>query len=398
MKLADGTGTLDEIGTLDHSVGSEYWIVGPPGTGKTTSLAGLIERDANRFGPDGLLVTSFSRTAAAELVKCHLPISPDRVGTLHAHCFAALGSPAIAKAHVQDWNRANPKLALTPTKSYGRLHGEDESLDEFSPHERSGDLLLQELNRLRGEMVEPMFWPPRVSEFARKWTAHKRAGGLLDFTDLIEICCHNFLAAPGNPKVIFADESQDLNRMQLTLLRQWGRRTDHSVFAFDDDQTIFTFCGASPEAVLNPDIPGTHKVILTQSHRVPQTVHELADCLIRKVTRKQQKVYRPRPAQGNVVRFTSSGYKSPEYSILSTAKKHLEEGKTTMFLASSGLHAPATFGRAAQERDSVSQPLSEVEWLLESTALRVRRLGGTSDPCPTRPASCLGWEESPLGG
>jgi DNA helicase-2/ATP-dependent DNA helicase PcrA len=336
MTITDGaTGTLEGIGLQDHSIGSEYRIFGPPGTGKTTSLGDVIKRDARKYGPDALLVTSFSRTAATELVNCQLPINPDRVGTLHSHCFTALGSPAIAEVHAREWNRTNPALALTPIKDQRRLHGEEGIGDEDITPTGGGDALLQAVNRYRGLMVEPMYWPARVREFESKWLKYKRATGLLDFCDLIETCLNDVLLAPGNPSVIFADEAQDLNRMQLNLLRKWGQRADYFVLAFDDDQTIFTFVGASPDAILDPELPESHKVILSQSHRVPRAVHRLADGLIRQVTRRQSKVYRPRPEEGRVVRFSAGGYKSPEYFILSTATKHLEQGKTIMFLASS---------------------------------------------------------------
>ena len=83
--------------------------------------------------------------------------------------------------------------------------------------------------------------------------------------------------APGNPSVIFADEAQDLNVMQLRLVRKWGDRAQYSVLAFDDDQTIHSFLGASPEAILNADVPDDRKVILRQSHRVPQAVHQVCE-------------------------------------------------------------------------------------------------------------------------
>ena len=35
------TGTLDGIGRMDHTITSEYRILGPPGTGKTTSTGKL---------------------------------------------------------------------------------------------------------------------------------------------------------------------------------------------------------------------------------------------------------------------------------------------------------------------------------------------------------------------
>ena len=89
---------------------------------------------------------------------------------------------------------------------------------------------------------------------------------LLDFTDLIEVCLRDMTVAPGNPSVIFADEAQDLNPMQLSLVRKWGEQAEYFILAGDDDQTVFWFRGASPDAILDPDIPEDHKIILKQSY------------------------------------------------------------------------------------------------------------------------------------
>ena len=173
-----------------------------------------------------------------------------------------------------------------------------------------------------------------VRQFAAKWKEHKKSLGLLDFCDLIDVCLRDVSVAPGLPAVIFADEAQDLNRMQLTLIRKWGGHTDYFILAGDDDQTIYAWTGASPDAILDPDIPHDHKIILKQSYRVPRSVHRLADGLIRQVTRRQEKTYLPRAAEGEVFRLSHGTYKSPEYFILKSAMEHLERGKTVMFLAS----------------------------------------------------------------
>ncbi|MBI4479391.1 MAG: ATP-dependent helicase [Acidobacteria bacterium] len=326
------SGTLEGIGQQDHSATSEYRIFGPPGTGKTTNLTRQIRRAVERFGADSVLVTSFSRAAAAELAGRDLPISPDRIGTLHSHCYHALGAPEIAETHVGEWNRDNPHLAITPAKKQSRLHGE-ESMEDDSDTDKAGDQWLQQLNRYRGLMLPPEAWPTAVREFSARWKQYKDSLGLLDFCDLIEVALHEVPAAPRRPSVIFADEAQDLNRLQLTLIRKWGEQASYFIVAADDDQTIFSWVGASPDAVLDPEIPEDHKIILQQSYRVPRAVHALADGLIRQVTRRQEKVYRPRSAEGEVVRLSRGGYKSPEYFILKTATEHLERGKSILFIA-----------------------------------------------------------------
>ncbi len=330
MHSEEAMSGLTKIGRADHSRTSEYVIFGPPGTGKTTALADLIRRAVEEHGPDRILVTSFSRSAAAELAGRYLPLGSRQIGTLHSYCWRALGRPLIAEAHVADWNRCNLQSKLTPANAQGQLDGEQSVEDDNTGN--LGDVTLQRLNRCRGKMLEARTWPADVREFWTRWERYKNAGNFLDFCDLIENCLHEIAEAPNSPAVIFADEAQDLNPMQLALVRKWGRRANYFVLAMDDDQTIYSFAGASPDAILNSLIPEDHRFFLQQSHRVPREVHRFADTLIRRVSRRQEKFYLPRPASGAVHRL-SVGYKTPDYTILSSTMKHLEHGKTVMFLS-----------------------------------------------------------------
>jgi DNA helicase-2/ATP-dependent DNA helicase PcrA len=332
MHTEHATGTLQDIGSRDHSVTSEYRIFGPPGTGKTTNLSRQIRRAVERFGPGSVLVTSFSRAAAAELAGRDLPVDPDRIGTLHSHCYRALGAPPIAEVNVDDWNRKYPQLEITPTRRQSKLDGEEAAEDDGQA--KAGDFWLRELNRFRGMLIPPEAWSANLRDFAKRWQDYKDALGLLDFTDLIETALRDIPVAPGNPAVIFADEAQDLNKMQLSLIRKWGEYCHYFIVCGDEDQTIFSFSGASADAMLEPDIPEDHKIILKQSYRIPRAVHAVADRFIRQVIRRQEKVYLPRPADGACLRGPTTGtYATPDDWVLKTAAEHFDNGQTVMFLA-----------------------------------------------------------------
>lgn len=278
-------------------------------------------------------MTSFSRAAAAEIAGQDLPIRSDRVGTLHSLCWHALGRPEIAEAHVEEWNNQNRHLQITPVKKLHKLSGESSDEDSLeSPC--NGDRRLAELNRARGMLLPEETWPAALREFAAKWSRHKASTHTLDFCDLIEASLRQMPVAPGRPTVIFVDEAQDLNPMQLRLVRRWGDDTQYFIIAADDDQTIYSWCGATPDAVLDPPIPEDHKITLKQSYRVPRKVHEVGNRLIHQVSRRQEKVYEPRDEDGLVVSISQGRYKSPEYWILKTVMQHLERGEKIMMLAS----------------------------------------------------------------
>ena len=74
---------------------SEYRVVGPPGCGKTTWLTQQVE-EAVTAGRT-VLISSLTKAAAAEIGGRGLPIHWDSLGTLHSHCYHALGEPQIAE-------------------------------------------------------------------------------------------------------------------------------------------------------------------------------------------------------------------------------------------------------------------------------------------------------------
>ena len=86
------------------------------------------------------------------------------MGTLHSHCWHALGGPELAEANVDDWNRDNPELAITPARKQGRLDGE-EAAGEGSEMEKGGDELLQRLSRYRGLILPRQSWPETLFGF-----------------------------------------------------------------------------------------------------------------------------------------------------------------------------------------------------------------------------------------
>ena len=117
-----------------------------------------------------------------------------------------------------------PAPAITPVKKHTQARRRRDRRRGESTTWRSGATnSWASCRRFRGMMLPRDLWPVMLREFEQQWSTYKQANGLLDFTDLIDACLRDVHTAPKNPSVIFADEAQDLNRMQLTLIRKWGR-------------------------------------------------------------------------------------------------------------------------------------------------------------------------------
>lgn len=308
----------------------EFRYFGPPGTGKTTTIRRQVIRAADKYGPNGILVTSFSKAAAVELAGRDLPIAQDKIGTLHALCYHALGRPVIAESCVEEWNQLQPTMRLSQT-ARSRI-----DTGEVTPGgQEPGDELFALANRYRGEMVDRKDWIKEALRFDTAWTDWKTKRTLFDFTDLIEIGLKELKVAPDRPDVIFADEAQDLNPLQLQLVRQWGRHTEYFILVGDDDQVLYGWTGCKPESLLTPALASESVRVLAQSYRLPRAVHCTASAWIERNRVRQPKEFLPRDAEG-AVHWLPYSWDKGDQIVRHVIEPHLARGQSVMVLASCG--------------------------------------------------------------
>jgi superfamily I DNA/RNA helicase len=316
---------------------NEWRVWGPPGTGKTSYLSAQVRRAAERFGSEGILVTSYTRAGAVEIAGRHLPIERSQIGTLHAHAYRALGSPQIAETHLAEWNeycatRQQSKWSMTP--------GSEPNMEEWKEAEgnSNGDAALQHANRLRAQMIDRQLWPAELQQFMNLWSDWKKDADYIDFTDMIEIAYRELDTAPGNPSVGIADEVQDNSKLELALLRKWSQHMQFIILAGDDDQVLYQFRGCTPDAFLDPPIDDAHKRILTQSYRVPRVILDFSQDWIKKLTRREPKAYNPRvDADGNEVQGAIRSLKATRNNpkaIIADLERYLANDQDIMILGS----------------------------------------------------------------
>jgi len=306
----------------------ETRVFGPPGTGKTTYTSRCITEAASKYGPDNILVASFTKAAAKELVARDQVISNDQIGTLHAHCYRMLHSPTIAETKVSEFNEEFPHFALSGSDEI-RLDDGLSPNDDRSSREKGGDELMAQLNIYRARMIKKEFWSPPIVDFHNHWSRFKREGGYCDFQDLIERAIYMQLP-PNEASIGIFDEAQDFTPSQLMLVRKWAKFMEWILIVGDDDQTLYSFTGASPEAFLNPPVKEEFKKVLRQSYRVPSKALEIANSIIKKVKNREEKEYRPRDHEGKVY-SSSATWKTPD-ALLPVIKGYVKNGKRVMIL------------------------------------------------------------------
>lgn len=281
-------------------------ILGPPGTGKTTTLLGLVDEELARgTPPDRIGFVTFTKKAAREaLERAVKRFSIDRrdlrfFRTLHSLCFQTLG---MTSGDVMEGKRV---------VEFGRWLGielsESVSMDEgsafgYQPGDRA--LFLENLARVRCVSLEEQYreasdlvpWS-LVERVSRGLQQYKKDNHLVDYTDMLRMFVD--LSRPPRLDVLFVDEDQDLSRLQWMVVAKLAERCRRVVLAGDDDQAIYRWAGADIEHFLRME--GDVRV-LGQSWRVPRSIQQISSGVIGRVKNRREKEWAARDEDGEVVR------------------------------------------------------------------------------------------------
>lgn len=287
-------------------------ILGPPGTGKTTTLLAIVEEklkagvSANRIG-----FLSFTKRAAEEAItracKQFSLIESDfpYFRTLHSLCYRQLG---IANSELMKWQHykeLGKRLGLKLTNFAA------DELEEI-PH---GDKLLfmEGLARLRMIPLKQQWEESDANDIgwdeldllARALVSYKEANGLYDFTDMLS----RYLTEGQIPEldVLLVDEAQDLSALQWRVVERLMTRAKEVVVAGDDDQAIFKWAGADTDRFINLEGSVT---VLDKSYRLNSAVHTIAHNISSRIENRRKKDFSP-SKEGGVIHHITSGYDLP---------------------------------------------------------------------------------------
>ena len=314
-------------------------ILGPPGTGKTTTLLNLVDefiQDGVR--PKQIGYFSFTKKAATEAAtraadKFGLDIENDLAffRTLHSYAFNQLGMTKEKMMDANDYKEFGEKCGI-PIKtakfsdSDGTFNSDNEYLTIINTAAVKRMDLLEYYDSRKNILDIERNTLYLLSEELKRF---KKEKGLKDFNDLLE----DFIAKETINKfeVLFIDEAQDLSLLQWEMVRKMWSRANKTYIAGDDDQAIFKWAGAEVDHFIALKEEVDDIKTLDQSYRIPGgPIHELSQKIINKVQNRFDKDYKPRAQHGVLKRYsdvTQVDMSKGNWLVLSSANHFLDDVK-----------------------------------------------------------------------
>ncbi|MGH8895658.1 MAG: UvrD-helicase domain-containing protein [Egibacteraceae bacterium] len=263
-------------------------ILAGAGTGKTRTITYRIAHQVatGAARADQILAVTFTERAAAQLRGRLATLgigAPIRAATFHAAAWAQLRWfwPRVDPGPLPEVLASKVGLLVRTARRLGCQPRDLATEIEWAKVRRLDPEAYAVQARTRRGPVDPDV----MAEVYARYEAEKAAAGVIDYEDML-VRMAALLERPDVAEEVQAryrfftvDEFQDVNPAQWALLRGWLGGSDELCVVGDDDQTIFSFTGASPGYLtgFRRHFPNAKVVTLTQSYRSTQEILDLAN-------------------------------------------------------------------------------------------------------------------------
>ena len=316
-------------------------VIGPPGTGKTTFLKDKVDKliSGGHCKPDEIGYFSFTVKAAEEIrdrvtkeewSEAELKKMFPYFCTLHSLAYKRLQlqqSQIMDQSDYDDLSRDTGRFFVNKMK---KGNGMDISMPTAKSEYQDLINLAYAKFPDNDDRLNQIFRTVKLSDYGARNTIEqmdldlknfKRDRDKLEYVDYF----NHFLKKKNPPplKYLFVDEAQDLSAHQWQVINmiQEVAKPIETYVAGDDDQAIFRWAGADIEHFIAMAKDDSNSIIpLTQSYRIPISVHNLATKLAQSISVRIDKEYKPRDEEGVRkvlnIRPLNKGIKEGEWLIL----------------------------------------------------------------------------------
>jgi len=284
-------------------------IFGPPGTGKTTHLLRIVEKELkeNKVSPDKIAYLAFTNQAADEALS--RAISQLNYSTKDFMNFRTLHSLAYRELHLKEDNiMSDEDYRIISDKLQINLSNPNKNIERYGAG-FPDDIFMKVIDgaKIRGLTTENFFNNASTGHLQGGWLKlkyidealfkYKETRNKFDLTDLIVQFNKKHYDTIPKFDVVIIDEAQDLSWLQWKMVERIIENSKRVYVAGDDDQAIYRWAGARPEYLINME---GQRTVLNKSYRLSKLIHKHANKLITRISDRVDKEWTSRDDDGEV--------------------------------------------------------------------------------------------------
>lgn len=291
---------------INHKEGPAL-VLAVPGSGKTTILiCRTVELIHQGVDPRRILSLTFSKASALDMQERYRKLFPNlnyQIGfsTIHRFCYSVLLN--YFKQINRDYTLLESKeTPITKQKLLREIFSE---VNHAYMTDEIYEDLTSAIGYIKNMMMDAKDHETNIENFPKVFEAYekyKKDNLLMDFDDMLTMC---YTLLSKKPQIldfyqakfdyIQVDECQDTSKVQHAIIRLLAKKHNNVYMVADDDQSIYGFRGAFPEAIVNIDdyYENTAKYLLGTNYRSSQAIISLCDQVISNNKVRHQKTFKP---------------------------------------------------------------------------------------------------------
>ena len=330
-------------------------LLAVPGSGKTTVLVTRIGYMVYCKGiaPEEILVVTYNVAAKSDMQRrCKKMFGEDLSMRVEFCTINGICAKAIAM-----YSRMVGKQAFELLSDEGEkariLAGIYQRIEHGFPSENDLSDLATRITYIKNRMLSKEEIARLNAEcdydLAKIYEAYRRemrARSLMDFDDQLVYAYTMFRSAPAlldafwdRYSYIMVDEAQDTSKIQHAIIELLAGREHHLFMVGDEDQSIYGFRAAYPEALLSFEdrYPGARVLLMETNYRSDAGIVAAADAFIRQNSLRHEKHMRPWHQEAGTIRTIDIARRKGQYGYLLKVARNLmekdaEDQKTTAVL------------------------------------------------------------------
>jgi DNA helicase-2/ATP-dependent DNA helicase PcrA len=289
-----------QMEAVSHYKGPMLVLAGP-GSGKTTVITHRIKYLIENQSVKGsnILVITFTRAAAGEMkdrfTKMMDTESYVTFGTFHSVFFWILKNAYNYKSNDIVAESDKYQLVRNVISKYNMSY---DGQDDFAKN------VISEISYVKSEMLDTDSYESKTmkSEDFRKiyaeYEVFLRSQGKIDFDDML-VFTYELLKERSDIRhmwqrkfqYILIDEFQDINKIQFDIVKMLLGEEQNIFAVGDDDQSVYSFRGASPEIMLGfkNDFPSARITLLDTNYRCSRDITESSQRIIKNNKKRYDK-------------------------------------------------------------------------------------------------------------